>query len=90
MRNENTREICFEWGEFKYEGLLSRINATYKMFDINGNPIRAEVDMVMYLLDMEVMGNKGVDYWEDAYYDAFIADNPAAMSMMALSETGLL
>ena len=89
MRNESTRFICFEWGEFMYEGMLSRVNTAYKMFDINGNPIRAEVELVIYLVDQEVMSNKYTEYWYDAYYNAFIAGNPAAMAMMELAEAGL-
>ena len=85
MRNENTRRICFEWGEFYYEGILSRVTSNYTMFDLNGNPIRAEVTMVLYLVDSSMDKNFG-QYWKDAYYDAFIAGNPTAEAMMALAE----
>ena len=84
MRNENTRRVCFEWGEFYYEGILSRVNSTYTMFDLNGNPIRAEVTMVLYLVDTS-MDKEYSEYWKDAYHDAFIAGNPVAEAMVALA-----
>lgn len=89
MRNENTRRVCFEWGEFCYEGIISRMNTNYTMFDISGNPVRAEVSMVLYLVDEDT--DKDFDeYWKDAYFDAFIDGNIAAMAMMELAEKGLI
>lgn len=87
MRNENTRRICFQWGEFYYEGILSRINTTYTMFDLSGNPVRAEVQMILYLVDDDI-DKEFNEYWYDAYYEAFIAGNPAAEVMMKLVEKG--
>lgn len=89
MRNPNTRRICFEWGDFCYEGMLSRMNTTYTMFDMVGNPVRAEVTMVLYLVDNDV--DKEFDeYWQDAYYAAFIDGNPKAQAMMAMAKTGVI
>ncbi len=87
MRNENTRRVCFEWGEFYYEGVLSRVNTTYTMFDLSGNPIRAEVTMVLYLVDDD-LDKEFDEYWYDAYYAAFIEGNPAAKVMMSMLEKG--
>ena len=84
LRNENTRWICFEWGEFKYEGIVRQINSTYTMFDISGNPIRAEVDLIIYLADPAIKADNS-GYWYDAYYAAFIEGNPTAMAMMAMN-----
>ena len=83
LRNENTRWVCFEWGEFKYEGVVRQVNSTYTMFDINGNPVRAEVGLTIYLADSSIRDND-VGYWYDAYYAAFIDGNPTAMAMMAM------
>lgn len=83
LRNENTRWICFEWGEFKYEGIVRQVNSNYTMFDINGNPVRAEVELVIYLADPSIKANSS-GYWYDAYYAAFIDGNPTAMAMMAM------
>ena len=87
MRNENTRRVCFEWGEFYYEGMLSRVNTDYTMFDLSGNPIRAEVTMVLYLVDDD-LDKEFNEYWYDAYYAAFIEGNPTAEAMMKLLEKG--
>ncbi len=80
MRNENTRRICFQWGDFYYEGVLSRVNSTYTMFDLAGNLIRAEVMMVLYLVDDD-LDKEFNEYWEDAYHAAFIEGDPAAEAM---------
>ena len=90
MRDENTRSICFEWGEFMYEGVLSRVNSTYTMFDISGNPIRAEVELVIYMVDEKIEGADYSEYWEDAYYEAFISGNPTAMAAYEMAKVGLL
>ncbi len=86
MRNENTRFVCFEWGEFKYEGLLSRVNSNYTAFDMNGNPVRAEVSVVMYLVDPAVGKGEETGYWFDAYYAAYIENNPTARLMKELAK----
>lgn len=85
MRDENTRRICFEWGEFYYEGILNNVTTAYTMFDISGNPVRAEVTLTLYLVDDDI--DKDFDeYWYDAYYAAFIEGNPTAMAMMAAAK----
>lgn len=88
IRNENTRRLCFEWGEFYYEGVVRRINTTYTMFDILGNPTRAEVALTMYLVDEDSKDTN--DYWKDAYYAAFIEGNKTAEAMMKMAEKGLV
>lgn len=88
MRNENTRRLCFEWGEFYYEGIVRRMNTTYTMFDILGNPTRAEVAMTIYLVDED--SKETNDYWKDAYYAAFIEGNKTAEAMMKMGEKGLV
>ena len=66
MRNKYTRQVCFEWGDLYYEGELKSINATYTMFDSVGKPVRAKVDMSLYLLDDKVKGGD-MGHWEQAY-----------------------
>ncbi|MCR5654159.1 MAG: hypothetical protein K6G07_00745 [Lachnospiraceae bacterium] len=89
LRNPMTRRICFEWGEFKYEGIVTTVNANYTMFDINGNPIRAEVGLTMYLVDPDItskVSNKG--YWSDAYERAFVRGNAQVEAMMQMAQLG--
>ena len=86
LRNPHTRRICFQWAEFEYEGVVRWVNVNYTMFDMNGNPIRAEVDLRMYLVDPDVDSSDSGGYWYDAYYAAFVQDNPAAMAMIKAAQ----
>ena len=80
LRNDKTRMICFEWGELCYEGMLRQVNSTYTMFDVLGNPIRAEVGLVLYLMESSSKGIADYSnrYWFQAYKAAFINGNPLA------------
>lgn len=70
MRNKYTRQVCFEWGDLYYEGELKSINATYTMFDSVGRPVRAKVNMAIYLED-ENVNNTDMGHWESAYDEIF-------------------
>lgn|GEM_PF-1075800 len=90
LRNPLTRRICFQWGEFNYEGIVTNVNSNYTMFDINGLPIRAEVGLTMYLIDPDITSRvDNTGYWYDAYHACFIDGNPEAEAMMAMSSMGL-
>ncbi len=88
LRSDLTRMVCFEWGEVLYEGMLRTVNTEYTMFDINGNPVRATVGLLIYLLESTNDGLKDYSnrYWYQAYYDAFIKGNPAAEAMNKLAK----
>lgn len=45
VRNPNTRELSFLWGDFEFYGKLGSVNAAYTMFSISGQPVRAEVSL---------------------------------------------
>ena len=70
MRNNFTHQVCFEWGDMYYEGELKSINTTYTMFDSVGRPIRAKVNIAIYLQD-ENITNGDMGYWETAYEKVF-------------------
>ncbi len=80
LRNDKTRAVCFEWGDMKYEGMLRQVYSTYTMFDMNGNPIRAEVTLNLYLVESteSILKDYSNGYWFAAYKDAFIKGNPVA------------
>jgi hypothetical protein len=88
LRSDKTRMVCFEWGEMMYEGMLRTVNTEYTMFDILGNPVRANVGLLLYLLESTEDGLKDYSnrYWYKAYYDAFIKGNPAAEAMTKLAK----
>lgn len=69
IRNPNTRLISFNWGDMCYEGMLSRVNADYTMFNINGQPCRAFVTLRIlcvsdrYKQSALIFGQRYDKYW---------------------------
>ena len=69
IRNPNTRLISFNWGDMCYEGILSRVNADYTMFNMNGEPCRAFVTIRIlcvsdrYKESASVFGQRYEKYW---------------------------
>ncbi len=84
LRNPYTRMICFSWGDLQYEGMLRQVNTTYTMFNMAGAPVRATVELILYLVEANNGATKDYTngYWYDAYYNAFIDNNPLAQMML--------
>ncbi len=79
--NNKTKEVAFGWGDHLfYEGILKNVNASYTVFDTAGRPVRADVQLSIYLRDKEFEGkekpvqNPSLGIWQDAYDKAF-SDN---------------
>lgn len=51
IRSGGKRLIHFSWGDMSYEGILNGVSAEYTMFNVNGEPIRANVNLRLVLLD---------------------------------------
>ncbi len=49
LQSTYTRRVVFYWGDMVYDGFLSSANANYEIFDPNGNPTRATIDLFMIL-----------------------------------------
>lgn len=47
VRNSSMRRVDFEWGDMRYAGYLSKTECRYTMFDIEGEAVRAEVDLTL-------------------------------------------
>ncbi len=47
LRNPSTREVSFNWGDFRFNGKLTSIDAKYTMFSVSGQPVRAEISLSM-------------------------------------------
>lgn len=73
LRNEKTRKMTFFWGNLKYRGILESVQAEYTMFNMEGHPIRANVNLRMLLVDESVSDNN-MGYWEESYRKAFKED----------------
>lgn len=53
IRSTATCLIKFTWGDMSYEGILNRVDCEYTMFNVNGEPCRASVNLRVVLLDSE-------------------------------------
>ncbi|MCR4591190.1 MAG: hypothetical protein K5668_10270 [Lachnospiraceae bacterium] len=70
LRNRFTRLITFHWGEFNYSGILRNVGATYTMFNVTGEPVRASVDLSIMCADKEMYPNS-LAVWQERYKKAF-------------------
>ena len=72
LRNRYTRLITFHWGEFNYSGILRNVSATYTMFNVLGEPVRANVSLNISCADGEQYPNS-LTVWQERYKTAFKA-----------------
>lgn len=68
--NPYTRKIGFYWGKMKYQGILNYVNAEYTMFSTDGNPIRANVNLGILLVD-ESLDYQSMGQWQLSYLQVF-------------------
>lgn len=47
VRNRSTRGVIFQWGSLRYGGYLNKAQCRYTMFDMEGEAVRAEVDLAL-------------------------------------------
>lgn len=79
VRNKKTRKMTFFWADMKYKGMLETVSAEYTMFNMQGNPIRANVNLGLLLID-EVLGDNNMGDWEKSYKKLFESDASSAGS----------
>lgn len=72
--NPFTRKISFYWGKMKYQGVLNSVNAEYTMFSTDGNPIRANVNIGILLVD-ETLDYQSMGPWQYSYLTVFGKDD---------------
>ena len=60
MRNKYMHLMKFVWGDMIYQGILNGVNAEYTMFNVNGEPCRATVNLRLVLLDDEYSDQKRI------------------------------
>ena len=70
LRNKYTRMVIFSWGQMSYTGVLSNLQSQYTMFNTIGEPIRAEVNLEIVLVD-EAVSKDGMGAWAKHFEDAF-------------------
>ncbi|MCR5101902.1 MAG: hypothetical protein K6B41_11155 [Butyrivibrio sp.] len=71
LRDPGLRMISFNWGKMCYQGVLNQANAQYTMFNLNGQPCRASVDISILCADdniykhsSEIFAQKYDEYWK--------------------------
>lgn len=87
IRNEEYRNMIFQWGKLKYAGILNYVSGQYTMFSTKGEPIRAEINISMLMGGSEKSESGYLDYWK-ARYKNIINDN-AKMKGTAASSMDL-
>lgn len=88
--NESTRAVLFMWGNMCYEGILDGIDGKYTMFDENGMPIRAEMEITINCCAIstakEASAQRPLGVWQEAYQE-FISSS-SGMSTAQTTESG--
>ena len=69
-RIQGLNTCTFNWGKISFSGAINRLEVKYTMFNPAGEPIRAEVNMNMLLMDEKVEG-ADLGFWGDRYSEAF-------------------
>lgn len=70
LRNNYTRKISFNWGKMTYSGVLTNVDAEYTMFSMEGNPIRANVNLGILCTD-STMHDDYMGQWQNSYKKVF-------------------
>ena len=79
-RNKDRRLAMFIWGDMVYEGKINSIDSEYVMFNVSGQPIRANVTINMVLFGKEDLG-KNIENWKREYNDDFYKLNNPVKSL---------
>ena len=70
IRSQYTRIITFSWGKMIYAGTLNTVNAQYTMFNMQGQPIHATMDLTILCVQDDIAANT-MGVWMNAYKKAF-------------------
>ena len=77
-RDKNKRLAMFIWGDMVYEGKINSVDSEYVMFNVSGQPVRANVSINMVLFGKEDLG-KNITNWQNEYdTDFFKLKSPTA------------
>ena len=68
---KNTRQVIFIWSEMFFHGELQGVEANYTMFNKQGKPIRATVDLMIKQSDSNKAFATDHEYWDKAFTKSF-------------------
>ncbi|MBO4457639.1 MAG: hypothetical protein J5802_07960 [Butyrivibrio sp.] len=66
FRDEKKQMATFTWGDKSYQGTINSVNAEYKMFNSNCEPVRASVAISMSVYNERISGTLS-DIWANEY-----------------------
>ena len=68
---KRTRQVIFVWNNMFFHGELISVNANYTMFNKQGHPIRAVVEMQIQQNNNNATFKSDLAYWNDVFDEAF-------------------
>ena len=71
LMHRRTQQVIFYWSEMFFHGMLIDVEANYTMFNKQGHPIRAEVQLKIQQADSNSMFPSDVKAWDGAFDAAF-------------------
>ena len=89
MRDNYTRKITFNWGKMSYTGILLNVSAQYTMFSMDGNPIRANVNLGILCADSSIEDND-MGAWQNSFKKVFENDQTTNLGSKLQSAGNLL
>lgn len=78
VRNSSTRRVIFQWGGMRYGGYLNKAQCRYTMFDIQGEAVRAEIDLALVCSCHN--GYDNGKEWRERY-NLFMTERQSAFSL---------
>ncbi len=72
---KRTRQVIFVWNNMFFHGELISVNINYTMFNKNGHPIKATVDMQIQQTNGNATFKSDMDYWNEVLNTAFVKDS---------------
>ena len=85
IRKNSEYRVIFTWGKLRYSGTINSVQGVYTMFNVSGEPIRAEVSIELFSAD-----NKALEEWKAKYNQNIIEYAKSETSNVSNSLNNLL
>lgn len=84
LTRDYTRHVLFFWAKMCFQGELSSVSSTYKMFNTKGNPVRGEIRLTIRQSEDPAAKYEN-QYWENAFTKAFGGSKTSGLTQAASS-----
>ncbi len=71
MMEKESRQVIFVWNNMFFHGELGSVSANFTMFNKQGNPIKATVDLEIEQTNGNALYASDRQYWDDAFNAVF-------------------